>query len=492
MTDDKPVTDATEPSRQTTFTTSRADFLRQYGQALRRGDAAAFVGAGLSRGAGFVDWKGLLKDFAVDLNLDLDVEHDLTLVAQYHLNREPARSRSRLHAKLVEEFSRSGTSAAHIALAGLPIDLVWTSNYDTLVEDSFRAAGRTVRVKNSSAKLVAAGSKAETTVFKLHGDLEDPETIVLTRDDYRNYTRKFPGFRDRLRADLSERTFLFLGFSFTDPHLDLILNELRLAFGDSHREHFVVMRREPLGRRGTRRYGYARNRQLLKVEDLATFGIRTLLVDDFDEVSSLLLDLDRQLRRTRVFVSGAADDFEPRGQRWLETVARDLGRQLIADGYDIISGFGKGIGPHLLSGALEQLYSEGATDIDRRLILKPFPYGTPRRDLYTKYRKDLLATAGFAIFIAGNKLAPDGSTIVPSDGVHEEFRLALQSGAIPLPIGSTGWVAEELWEQVKDAWKITMSQAALKRDFNTLNRRRATTFEVLDAVARLMTANRTE
>ncbi|MFB8386911.1 SIR2 family protein [Microbacterium sp. NPDC055910] len=438
-----------------------------------------------------MDWKGLLEEFASDLKLDLDVEQDLTVVAQYHLNREPARSRLRLHAKLVEEFSKSGTSAAHDALAKLPIDLVWTSNYDTLVEDSFRAAGRTVRVKNSSAKLIEAGSKAATTVFKLHGDLEDPKTIVITRDDYRTYTRNFPGFRDRLRADLSERTFLFLGFSFTDPHLDLILNELRLAFGDSKREHFVVMRREPLGRRGTKRYGYARNRQMLKVEDLATFGIRTLLVDAFDEVPSLLLDLDRQLRRTRVFISGAADDFEPRGQRWLEGAARELGRQLIADGYDIISGFGKGIGPHLLSGALEQLYSEGATNIDRRLILKPFPYSSPRRDLYTKYRTDLLASAGFAIFIAGNKVASDGSTTVPSDGVHEEFRLALEGGAIPLPIGSTGWVAEELWPQVKGDWQSLMSATASKRDFNILNRRSTTVPEILEALARLMTANRT-
>lgn len=469
---------------------SRSEFLRDYGLALRAGEASAFVGAGLSRGAGFVDWKGLLQEFAADLGLDLEVEQDLTLVAQYHLNREPARSRQRLHAKLVEEFARAGTSSAHEALATLPIDIVWTSNYDTLVEDSFREAGRSVRVKNSSAKLLEAGSRAETTVFKLHGDLADPDTIVLTRDDYRTYTRKFPGFRDRLRSDLSERTFLFLGFSFTDPHLDLILNELRLAFGDAHREHFVVMRKESMGRRGTKRYGYAANRQRLKIEDLATFGIRTLLVDDFDEVPTLLRDLDRQFRRTRVFVSGAADGFDPRGQQWLEEFARDLGSRLIAEGYDIISGFGKGVGPHLLSGALEQLYAEGATNIDRRLLLKPFPYGTTRRDLYTKYRQDLLATAGFAVFVAGNKTAPDGS-IVPSDGVEEEFRIAVENGAVPLPVATTGWVAEHLWAQVKGEWTEHMTAGASRRDFNVLNRRFATVPDILDALTQLMQANRT-
>lgn len=467
---------------------SRSDFLRDYGRALREGEAAAFVGAGLSRGAGFVDWKGLLQDFAGDLNLDLDIEQDLTLVAQYHLNREPAKSRERLHAKLVAEFAKPSGSPAHDALARLPLDLVWTSNYDSLVEDAFKEAGRKVRIKNSSAKLLEAGPRAETTVFKLHGDLDDPGTIVITRDDYRNYTRKFPGFRDRLRSDLSERTFLFLGFSFTDPHLDLILNELRLAFGDAHREHFVVMRKEPMGRRGTKRYGYARNRQELKVEDLSTFGIRTLLMDEFDEVPELLRDLDTQLRRTRVFVSGAADDFEPRGRVWLEGVATELGRRLIAEGYDIISGFGKGIGPHLLSGALEQLYIEGVTNVDRRLILKPFPFATNRRDLLTKYRKDLLGTAGFAIFLAGNKLAADGRVVL-SDGVEEEFRLAVENGAVPIPMASTGWVAEQIWSGVKGDWTSHMASGASKRDFNTLKRGTATHAEVLDALARLMAAN---
>ena len=468
---------------------SRSDFLRDFGRALREGEAAAFVGAGLSRGAGFVDWKGLLQEFAADLNLDLEIEHDLTLVAQYHLNREPAKSRDRLHAKLVAEFARASSSPAHDALARLPLDLVWTSNYDSLVEDSFRAGGRKVRVKNSAAKLLEAGPRPETTVFKLHGDLGDPETIVITRDDYRNYTRRFPGFRDRLRSDLSERTFLFLGFSFTDPHLDLILSELRLAFGEAHREHFVVMRKEPMGRRGTKRYGYARNRQELKIEDLSTFGIRTLLVDEFDEVPELLKDLDMQLRRTRVFVSGAADDFDPRGRAWLETAAVELGRRLIVEGYDIISGFGKGIGPHVLSGALEQLYKDGVANIDRRLILKPFPFASNRRDLYMKYRKDLLGTAGFAIFLSGNKLTAGGEVIL-SDGVEEEFRLAVANRAIPLPVASTGWVADQLWSEVKGAWAELMASGTRKRDFNTLKRPAATQTEVLDALVRLMAANR--
>jgi len=53
-------------------------FLKDYVAAAIEDDAAVFVGAGLSRSAGFVDWKGLLSEFADELGLDLDVETDLS------------------------------------------------------------------------------------------------------------------------------------------------------------------------------------------------------------------------------------------------------------------------------------------------------------------------------------------------------------------------------------------------------------------------------
>lgn len=469
---------------------TRAELLRDYGAALRNEEASAFVGAGLSRGAGYVDWKGLLQEFADDLKLDLEVETDLTLVAQYHLNRELGRSRVRLHQKLVAEFGKKvSPSRAHVALAKLPVDVIWTSNYDSLVEDSLRAAGKKPRIKNSSSTLTELGQRGDCTVYKLHGDLTDPQTIVLTRDDYRDYVRKFPMFRDRLRSDLSERTFLFLGFSFTDPHLDLILNELRLAFGEGEqREHFVIMRREQRAGRGAKKYQYALNRQTLKIEDLLTFGIKTHLVDDFDEVPQILEDLERQYQRTQVFVSGAADDFDPKGKAWLEDLAAGLGARLMSEGFNLVSGFGKGLGPFIVSGALQSLYEEGASSIDRRLRLKPFPYATPRKDLFSRYRADLVSGAGFAIFIAGNKTDPKTGEIVPSDGVREEFELAIAAGLIPLPIGCSGHVAEELWREVKGDLTRYVPNGS-KADFNVLNRKTASVADVLNALVRLMRAN---
>ena len=52
----------------------KKSFIKNYVKDLSDGNAAVFAGAGLSVGAGFVDWKGLLKDIAEEIELDIDKE----------------------------------------------------------------------------------------------------------------------------------------------------------------------------------------------------------------------------------------------------------------------------------------------------------------------------------------------------------------------------------------------------------------------------------
>ena len=67
-------------------TIDRQQLLAKLSQALNGGELSAFVGAGISKGAGYFDWKELLKEEAKDIKLDIDKERDLTEVAQYICN----------------------------------------------------------------------------------------------------------------------------------------------------------------------------------------------------------------------------------------------------------------------------------------------------------------------------------------------------------------------------------------------------------------------
>lgn len=59
-------------------------FLASFSKDMEEGTAAVFVGAGLSKSAGFVDWKSLLAPIAREIGLDVEKEHDLLALAQYH------------------------------------------------------------------------------------------------------------------------------------------------------------------------------------------------------------------------------------------------------------------------------------------------------------------------------------------------------------------------------------------------------------------------
>lgn len=77
-------------------TDEREVFLAEYLQELRENNAAVFVGAGLSRGAGYVDWVGLLSPIAAGLGLDARRETDLVGVAQFHLKHPFSSNRQRI------------------------------------------------------------------------------------------------------------------------------------------------------------------------------------------------------------------------------------------------------------------------------------------------------------------------------------------------------------------------------------------------------------
>src|ERR1017187_4326750 len=98
--------------------------LKEYTRSLREGDAGLFVGAGVSRAAGYVDWKQLLKEIAEDLELDVARESDLIALAQFHVNHR--QGRDRLNQLLIDEFLEDvELTGAHRTIASLPIHTIW-------------------------------------------------------------------------------------------------------------------------------------------------------------------------------------------------------------------------------------------------------------------------------------------------------------------------------------------------------------------------------
>ena len=60
---------------------TKASLIRNLVKELQADNLAIFAGAGLSKPAGFVDWKNLLREVAEELDLDIEKESDLVTLA---------------------------------------------------------------------------------------------------------------------------------------------------------------------------------------------------------------------------------------------------------------------------------------------------------------------------------------------------------------------------------------------------------------------------
>lgn len=465
-------------------------FIRDFSKEIAENNAAVFAGAGLSVGAGYVDWKRLLRPIAEELNLDVEREHDLVSLAQYHVN-ESGGNRGRLNRLLIEEFTRKAElTDNHRLLARLPISVFWTTNYDKLIERALEQEGKRADVKHEVKQLQLTKPGRDAVVYKMHGDADHPADAVLIKDDYERYHQDRQLFLTALSGDLVSMTFVFLGLGFSDPNLDYILSRVRIWLGQNVRQHYAILRRIQRRDVGTKAaYEYELQRQYLFINDLKRFGIQTLLIDDHADITRILERLYELHRGRSVLISGSAHEYGRWNPESAEALVRRISGELITNGYRVVSGFGLGIGSAVISGALEKVYAEPDVTVGERLILRPFPQtlrrGQSRAQLYTRYRQDLVSLAGTAIFLFGNRL--QGKRVVDAPGVEEEFNIAAEDGLTVVPIGATGYAARCLWQRVNDDFdRYFPNSRGIKRHFARLGKEDADENTIVAALLEIL------
>lgn len=422
-------------------------FIKEFVRDLEYGSAAIFAGAGMSKGAGYVDWPELLRDVAHELGLKVELEHDLISLAQFHVNQR--KTSDGLAKKILQEFSEQAEpTEVHKILARLPVNTYWTTNYDTLIEDELRRAYRVPDVKSSVDDLTTTKPKRDAVVYKMHGDVGSPKAAILYKEQYERYYRTHEPFITALSGDLVSKTFLFIGFSFTDPNLDYVLS--RLHGGTGKRTHYCFMKgaQREVGE-DEELYKYKIRKQELRIDDLKRFGIQTLLVGDFADIPKILREVESRFRKKTIFVSGSAEQYGDWDRNEALGFIHALAAESVKSNFRVVNGFGWGVGSAVINGALEAIYGNPQKYSEDQLIVRPFPqHGENLPALWEEYRQRMISLAGIAIFVFGNKHA-DGK-IVDANGVHREFEIAIQHGLIPIPIGATGFMAKALWQQVLD------------------------------------------
>jgi hypothetical protein len=135
----------------------------------------------------------------------------------------------------------------------------------------------------------------------------------------------------------------------------------------------------------------------------------------------------------------------------IQATAEAVGRHLAGAGFRLISGFGLTVGGAAIAGALAQLYTSTTPNLERALLLRPFPQRLPSNidevTFRTRYREDLVEHAGIAVFIAGGVLQDLALRSAP--GVIDEYRIARARNRVIIPIAATGGAAAEILDTLR-------------------------------------------
>lgn len=96
-----------------------------------------------------------------------------------------------------------------------------TTNYDFLLEAIYPDYEPIIGQQILSANYTSIGE-----ILKIHGCVSDPSSIVLTRDDYDEFTAKKKYLSAKLLTYFSEHPLVFVGYSATDPNIQAILSDI--------------------------------------------------------------------------------------------------------------------------------------------------------------------------------------------------------------------------------------------------------------------------
>ena len=214
-------------------------------QLVRKEDVAVWLGAGTSLNAGFPS-ASKLKDILIE-NLSktekemIDVNLPLPKLAEefYRLKNN---NRNTLIKVLNRTFlnTNSDSKTCHQELSMIPhFKTIITTNYDTLIEDAFSYKGQVVFL----SKHIPYLENGKTHIFKVHGDLKDPDSIIITESDYNNFFKlesEYNIYWTVVKERLSTKNILFLGYNIDDPNVSVIFDKISEELGENRKECFLV------------------------------------------------------------------------------------------------------------------------------------------------------------------------------------------------------------------------------------------------------------
>lgn len=216
------------------------DIIHQIRRIQETNKLVLFVGAGVSKNVeGMVDWSELVDIYARAIHYSKckncrsrskckncgKISRDYTLdeylkIPQYYFNKHPRK----YYEILRDSFPKEVVTNAPLSDAILSINPshIITTNYDKLIESSESAYSCQYETIIHDYDLLK--TKKNKYIVKMHGDLDDINTIILKEQDYLEYSETHVLIELFIKSLLVDHTFLFLGYSLNDYNVKLLVS----------------------------------------------------------------------------------------------------------------------------------------------------------------------------------------------------------------------------------------------------------------------------
>ena len=206
----------------------------------RPGQASVMIGSGFSQNArknrpdapDIPLWQDLANELSKSLSASRDEPEGDTDPLELAQEYEEAFGPTRLHQFLIESVRDEDYSPGelHQGLLKLPWRDVFTTNWDTLLERCLPVPEQAYSMVTSADHLPIG---APPRIVKLHGSLPGTFPLIVTRDDYGTYPKRFAPFVNTVQQAMMETVLLLLGFSGEDPNFRRWVGWVRENLGES-------------------------------------------------------------------------------------------------------------------------------------------------------------------------------------------------------------------------------------------------------------------
>lgn len=162
-----------------------------------------------------------------------------------------------------------------------------TTNFDTLIEDAFqRFAPQKIKAWTQNDISENLCQIEDNFLLKLHGTYERQATVVLGISGYLECIYKNHLMQEIMESLLLTNTFLFVGYSMSDPDMNEFIDYINAISGGNSRNHYMAIERGKIS---------ALERKYLRSH-------KNIIVIEYDNKTGLhegLLDLLEELKKKK-------------------------------------------------------------------------------------------------------------------------------------------------------------------------------------------------